>query len=127
MYSEMSGGKGTKLSLDEKKALVAHFLEHREMCNLRGHPQIEFMEPADVAAVVAEPDTVMGFIGDVVTKEAGHVHDGTFGSILSFFGLPVGSAEAAEVAHELCCECHGKFVSTIMAAGRVMNIAEPTA
>ncbi len=121
MFSEITGGKGTGLSLQQKKDLVATALERRDMRDLRGHPLIEFMEPADVATLVAEPNTVLGFVGDVV-KEAGYTHDGTFGSILLFFGLPIGSDEAADVAHELCCECHGEFVSTLMAAGRVRNI-----
>lgn len=124
MFSGIGDGSGNPLSLTQKKELVATALEKRDMRNLVGTARVEFMRPKAVAALPAPENHVIGFIG-AVAKETGFEHDGTFGGVLEFFGLPRGSKEAQDVAHELCCECHGPFVSTIMAAGRVRNIVLP--
>ena len=96
MYSGVGDASGNPLSLADKKELVAVALEKRDMRNLVGTARVEYMKPKAVAALPAPPNHGIGFIG-AVAKEAGFEHDGTFGGVLEFFGLPRGSKEAQDV------------------------------
>lgn len=99
---------------------LASAIEGHGVKNLGGIERIEDMRQEDVAEL-----PIAGTVFDVIATEArllGKTVDNTVGGVMEVLGFERGSAFAADQAHEIGCYCHGEFISSIMAAGRVRNL-----
>ena len=108
------------ISRDDMIRYLADVVGRLHMKNLGGIQRIEGWTKEKVADLpVAE--TVFEIMAQQL-EIMGIYTDGTVGGVMEALGYVRGSQEAKNVAHEIGCDCHGEFISPLMASQRILNL-----
>ena len=113
-------GKG--VIRDRMLEKIACAIEQHGMKNLGGFDRIEDLTGKAVAELPIGEGTIFALIAGVLAEVAHIITDGTVGGVMEALGYERESDEAAAMAHEIGCRCHGLYISTMMAAARVRNL-----